>query len=1795
MVSSGTVTVGARSRTKAAQMTLSIGKGYSVDYVTRNAMRGRENYHLRPGEKGLEPAGRWTGRGLEDLGLERGSDVDPDVLRQMLTGVNVGGKVQYLKPDGTPFNLSQQPHSYKFDDLEKKIQADVQARLDGVQPEMRTGKCCRDIEFEVRSKAGRAHVNFYEAGGTTPKSVGLVQQAHALAAENARRVGDEDLAAYHQAEAEWFDTVLYEAADKVVETLEDHLKVRTGRHSVTRTPDGQVRTGEWRDGKGVTAATFLHHTARTAKGAATGDPHLHGHILIDAKVLRADLADELARMMDSSESLYSIRGELDNAWESVVRQRVQERYGIAVTGDGAWEIDGVPASVIAAHSQRTREVSARLQETIDEFITAHDRMPHREAIRHMKDAAWGGTRQAKGDAPDRMQQLETWDAQARAASDKGLVDLLADVTAAARNARTVQELDAAARMQCIEAAVGQVQQGRAAWTTSQLEYEISRQLPSVPGTAQDRLDLIRGMAADTMRGRVPGIDIVPLTHHAVPQLPGATRDTGESIYHKPSESAKYATLQHLEKEQEFLRLAQRARTPHLTPERAARALGTTVAKMEAEIARQGRDNGAEQGHGKLSGGSMTDDQDIVLYGILTGTAAVSALTGMPGVGKSRAMEKLNDILERETGGRLIMVTSGTAQAAILRGMGIRHAYSIADFLGYIEPGKERAAYMNARAGGRCRAENPAPLRRGHVPISSRDIVGMDEAGQPGLAEHLEVAQATGQHGASFLEVGDPNQIGSVTAGGILELLVSRGAYYEMHEAKRYEQQWQADVAVRLRDGDVSIVQELRDRGLIVEGDWDGVARQAARDYAGSLVAGRTALLHCQSNEDAARLAAVVRNELIEVGEVAAARQMQLADGNDASTGDLLRCRRNDSRIDAGGEKRTIRNRDVVRVDAVHGRDVIGRRLTGIGEDGQKQFSEPFLLPLRYLAQSGELAYTQNHFVSIGETVQDNMPFFTRPVTADVANVALTRDRHLTTAYCVTEKREEGVLEPGKPRTVPVTTAEAMLTASVDTPGEDFSATRELERSLERAYSLPELTGKWVQLTGRDSEERFSQVLRDKLPEDVHQRLEADKGRDLLLRHLRSAEINGHDAAKILEEASGSSFTGARSIADVLHGRVTKLTPAGEARFGSYEAATPASAGPEAMELARLADARVAELGERAARDRPIWALRTLGEPPREQAARDEWTTRAGRISGHRELVNFRHPVDVLPEPPGRGSPLVRASYLAAAGAAGITDQEQEAAAASDVLLGAWIRDYERMAQFAPSDVTEQLKTAQAAARVAATDARLEFARAEHAPDAEAEVIRGQAVVMAENAMRLGEQVRDLAAQDELYRGNLRAATPDASKAAAARAELAERYPVQEAAEPAEEQLVMSVTGEEAEPELAVAGEAVPVAATAAAAEATAERAVVQEAEAAAETLAVQPELGLDLSEVQTAAEIMAQRNAEAEATDPQLAEAAHWERVQAHRDAQVIRAPKPQHQPVRDVKPEVGGQAELVRASVAAETAPPQSEATQEILSWQRDADQWEQEASDARLAEIDDGRDNGGPEGPGVPDSQVAEAEAGLDGPGESEDPQVGEPASAVARPDGPALAEAEDARPEPETVPELKPEPEAEQQAGEAEDLAPELASREQDAETGANNRAVTEPEKAWQASEPGAVIADAAAPDSAPEPIYVPEPDEAWQPEPAPDPGPAYEPEPVTDYSYQDERDGPEAGYEAPLVYEPEPEAAPEAVYEPEPPLSGPALDTGCEADTGLGFDPDWDYGGGGYGRDDPGMDQGWEMGY
>ena len=717
--------------------------------------------------------------------------------------------------------------------------------------------------------------------------------------------------------------------------------------------------------------------------------------------------------------------------------------------------------------------------------------------------------------------------------------------------------------------------------------------------------------------------------------------------------------------------------------------------------------------------------------------AIDILVGPAGTGKTRTVARLARAWRDSGAGRVIGLTTSTNAAHILADEGLTGSHSLADFLGRIE-GSDRT--------------------RGHLPVTPGDLLVVDEASMVSTTDLAAVEDIATRWGAKILLTGDTEQLSAPEASGAMRLLADEHGYYQLHAVQRFDQEWEQAASLRLRAGDASVLAEYDQRGRILDGTREQMTDAAYQRWLADHLSGKESLLLVTTNNQATELARRARDELAALGLVATDDLIELADGNVAGAGDLIVARRN-IRIEAGEPGRMLANRDVLRIGAWaeegEERAAVVRRVVGRGRAGEALWSAPFELPGDYIEQHAELAYAGNVHVAQSRTVDTTHLVVDDTAWREAFYVGMSRGRERNTAYVITERARAADLAP-EPRPAPgledpgavgdAPPRPHRLTVLADVLERQQSArtaTESVRRDLDRAASLATLAPTWADVTRAHATRRYEKTIRSLLaPEDWRQ-YQQDAERGTLARLLRAADLAGHDVEAVLRRAlEGRDLAGARSVAGVLHGRVSRITGTPEPQAtASYADRTPVIEDPQAhrfaRELATAMDERVALLGNQVAMDRPVWALRYLGEVPADPVQRADWTWRAGTAAAYREERGYADEIEAIGPAPERGSPEQRASWHAAYIALELPDEGWEVAAAADGELWARRAAYERDALWAPPYVADELRDAHIAEDTYRADAVLAWHRADAAAD---EAERACALREAEEYGALAQEV-----------------------------------------------------------------------------------------------------------------------------------------------------------------------------------------------------------------------------------------------------------------------------------------------------------------------------------------------------------------------------------------------------------------------------------------------------------------------
>lgn len=310
------------------------------------------------------PPGTWLGSGLASLddghgtGLADGETVSEQQLARLLGDGLHPVTGQRL---GHPFPRLQPPR--------ERIAARI-AQLDPELSKPQRDAAIEEIRNEEIAKKPRTAVAGFDLTFSPPKSLSAIW--------GVADAGTQALIAKaHHA-----------AMRDTIALLEERVAAtRVGRGGIARMPI-----------RGVIGTAFDHYDSRAA------DPQLHTHVVISNKV-QAD--DGRWRTLDSRR-LHKATVSLSASYNAFLTDHTARLLGVSWISvdrgkdrNTGWEIDGVPAELIAEFSRRTTGtggvdgIEATKNRLIAEYIAAHGRDPSAAAVARLRQQATLETRPEK--------------------------------------------------------------------------------------------------------------------------------------------------------------------------------------------------------------------------------------------------------------------------------------------------------------------------------------------------------------------------------------------------------------------------------------------------------------------------------------------------------------------------------------------------------------------------------------------------------------------------------------------------------------------------------------------------------------------------------------------------------------------------------------------------------------------------------------------------------------------------------------------------------------------------------------------------------------------------------------------------------------------------------------------------------------------------------------------------------------------------------------------------------------------------------------------------------------------------------------------------------------------------------------------------------------------------------------------------------------------------------------------------------------------------------------------------------
>lgn len=460
-------------------------------------------------------------------------------------------------------------------------------------------------------------------------------------------------------------------------------------------------------------------------------------------------------------------------------------------------------------------------------------------------------------------------------------------------------------------------------------------------------------------------------------------------------------------------------------------------------------------------------------------------------------------------------------------------------------------------------------------------------------------------GAKVLLVGDPAQLSSVDAGGAFDLLVEDRRDHEgvdglaeLREVRRFEHAWEQTASLRLRSGDAGVIDEYDRHGRLRGGETEAMIDAAYAALQADLADGKASLLIAEASATVRELNERARADRILTGHTDPRRAVRLADGLEASAGDLVITRKNRRRLSTLRDLATsafVRNGDRWQITAVHREGSVDARRIGV--DGTSRPGDAVRLPAAYVAQHLDLGYAVTAHRAQGMTVDTTHVLVTSRTTRENLYVALTRGQAANRAYVATDRPDAA--HTASDETI---TYQAVLFGVLQHRGAEQSAHQVAAAETEKWTGRARLIAEYAHLADVAQRSRWTRVVHAALlaggftPDEARAHLTPDGGAlgggagldtgratafDALRSELRRAEAYGWDAERLLPAlAARRALLDADNPCAALHARLRRVTedpaPGHTPRLVGGE--TPAVSGPTSADFRLALDQRAARLG-----------------------------------------------------------------------------------------------------------------------------------------------------------------------------------------------------------------------------------------------------------------------------------------------------------------------------------------------------------------------------------------------------------------------------------------------------------------------------------------------------------------------------------------------------------------------------------------------------------------------------------------
>ncbi|POH60311.1 MobF family relaxase [Arthrobacter glacialis] len=741
---------------------------------------------------------------------------------------------------------------------------------------------------------------------------------------------------------------------------------------------------------GAIAAAFDHWESRS------GDPQLHTHVVIANRAQR--VSDGAWTTLDSR-TLYKATVAASQHYNGLLYDQLGRDLGTeaefrtptSAIHNYSFELSGVDDELIREFSSRSRLIDIEAARLIHDWSESHGREPSNAVKLKLRQQATLSTRTAKNqDVVPLNTRTRQWRERAVATGFDPEDVLAATINRSHAHPLTFADTDAV----WIDSTAGLVKdlvaRRRVTWNRWNLIAEAERVCLEIRcATSADRLNLMEAIATSAEEQSVALNEFrysIPTT--TAPELVF----NGRSVFDLAS-AHLFTDVSTLANEAAIMNAHTHDTGPHLEHATVKDALQQFL---------------------NARGEPLEGEQRRTAEAVLASGRRLDAVVGPAGTGKTTTMSAVRTLWEERFGtGSVVGLAPAAASADVLgHELGLATDNVSKWLYESTGPGAAMRAGHYAEAAGRYQAASQSPrldeqarkvlerlaqrmssltATQAQWQFRSNQLVIIDEASMVSTYQLAAlVDQATGA-GAKILLVGDPAQLDSIDAGGVLGWLDRTGCAQRLSTVWRFTNEWERTASLKLRTGDFDVITEYTVHERISSGTYDAMVDDAYNRWDADIRTGKTSILIAPDNDTVAMLNERAQADRVSSGAVDAESTVNLSDGLHAGRGDTLLARRNDRQLlDDTGD--FIRNGTLIAVCEVTDPD---GSIAGIRQDNGARI----VLGAGYLVESVELGYATTAHRSQGITVDTGHTLVNEGrLTRELFYVSMTRGKAGNYAY-----------------------------------------------------------------------------------------------------------------------------------------------------------------------------------------------------------------------------------------------------------------------------------------------------------------------------------------------------------------------------------------------------------------------------------------------------------------------------------------------------------------------------------------------------------------------------------------------------------------------------------------------------------------------------------------------------------------------------------------------------------------------------------------------------------------------------